>query len=65
MKRVIVLALAVLLTGCAVCQRHPDGCAIAATAVVGAAILAVGVAQWNNCSVIGQRTYAPPCARRK
>ena len=58
-----VLLLSLALAGCATCRRHPDGCAIAAAVIGGAAIVAVGAAQWSSCSSIGP--YSRPCHSRR
>ena len=57
----LALLSVTFLAGCATCRRHPDGCAIAATVIAGAAIVAIGYSA--HCSMIGPDTRAPACAK--
>lgn len=50
MKIASVLLLA-LLSGCATCERHPTGCAIAGTLIAGAVVVSVAGMQWHDSTI--------------
>lgn len=64
MKKVVLLTLAICLSGCATCDRHPKVCDAVFIGVGVAIISDLSARDWNRCSVIGKDTRVPPCARR-
>lgn len=63
MRKIAALAVCMVLASCAVCNHHPKTCTAVAIGVSAAVIVGLGARDWNRCSVIGQDTRVPSCAR--
>lgn len=59
MIRTAFLAALLALGGCATCERHPDGCAIAATVATAVVIGSVAASQWNGGGCVSGCRHLP------